>query len=358
MKIRKVLVFLMILFSVLYSSCGQRQSSPPEGKQGGDEKGKEYLVYLSAEMPDKNTLYKLDIAKGKAEKVSEESIEGAAAAEGKIAFLSMDKEKLQNLNMINADGSELSTVMNNTYIKYNYLSMAPGGGRIVFSAKNPYDKGIEIYYVESGKYKTPVRVTDDAYDNESPKFSNDGRLIVYTKNTNSNFDIYKFDMGISKNQDLSNNAANDISPVLSPDGTKIFFISDAAQKGMYDLYYMDIDGKERTRMTIGLNIQKDTMSISPNSSMIAFVSVDAKGGKSVHIIDMSKSTAMVSSGAYVLAWSGDGKKLYYAASDQEERKIVEYDISGKSTKDVLKIKLKPGEEIQGIKFLHFTEKLK
>jgi Asp-tRNA(Asn)/Glu-tRNA(Gln) amidotransferase B subunit len=40
------------------------------------------------------------------------------------------------------------------------------------------------------------------------------------------------------------------------------------------------------------------------------------------------------------------------------RKVVEYDVEGKSMKDVLKLEYKPGQESEGIKFLHFTDKLK
>ena len=73
---------------------------------------------------------------------------------------------------------------------------------------------------------------------------------------------------------------------------------------------------------------------------------------------MNKSTVMVADDAYITAWSGDGKKLYYATYDPENRKIMEYDVAGKTSKDMFKIQYKPGEESTGIKFLHFTDKLK
>jgi aromatic ring-opening dioxygenase catalytic subunit (LigB family) len=40
------------------------------------------------------------------------------------------------------------------------------------------------------------------------------------------------------------------------------------------------------------------------------------------------------------------------------RKEVEYDVPGNTMRDVLKIEFKPGEDSGGIKFLHFTGKLK
>lgn len=351
-------ILSIIICIIMLSSCsGRRKTSPPQGQEDS-AKSKGTILFVNTEEGDNKTLYRVNEDGKEKEKVLDKNIMGIAASGGKIAFLSKDEEKLQTLYMINADGTGLQTVMNNTYIKENSLSWSSEGGRVAYVAKLPSDKGYEVYYVDAGKYKTPHRVTDDTAFNESPKFSNDGRFIVYAKNDERGYDIYKYDMGTGMSSNLSNNTADDASPVVSTDGTKIIFLSDEAEKGKYDLYSMNMDGGGRARLTNGLNIEKDTISISPDSSMIAFVTIGAKGEKAVHIIDMNKSTVMVSNGGYILAWSGDSKALYFASGDEGNRKIVKYDITGRSMKDIVKISIKPGEPSQGITFVHYTEKLK
>jgi Tol biopolymer transport system component len=157
---------------------------------------------------------------------------------------------------------------------------------------------------------------------------------------------------------LTNSSFSETSPVVTPDGTKILFLSDESEKGKYNLYATGIDGGSRTQLTTGLNILKDSISVSPDSSMVAFITLGSNGSTAVHVIDMHKSQVMVVNGGYMATWSGDGKKLYYASSDEKSRKIVEYSIGDDTMKDVLSIEYKPGEESAGIKFLHFTDKLK
>lgn len=359
MKLKNVLVlFIIFILSVQLSSCSQRKQSPSE-EQNQEEGGtKGYLIFLNAEASDKNVLYRMDLKEKKKEKITERNMSSAAASDSKVAFLSKDDDGKQALYMINGDGSSEVTVMNDTFINDNSLSWSPDSRRIAYTAKLPSDDGIEVYHVEAGKYKTPIRVTGDSFVNESPRFSNDGREIFYAKNSGNNYDIYKFDTATGEGRNLSNNDANDLSPTLSFDGTKVFFLSDEAERGKYDLYCMDVEGGGRTRLTTGLSIQKDSISISPDNSMIAFITLGDKGSKAVHVIDMKKATVMVSSGGYLTAWSKDSKILYFASTNQDKRRIVEYDVGSRTMSDVVGIEIKPGEEAEGIRLLYFTDKLK
>lgn len=358
MKTKKMLTIYMVFLCILsLASCKGRKQSPPS-KQEDQQKEKGYIVFVNAEGPDQNTMYRVDEDGKKKEKVIEKSIISASASGGRIAFIAKDENKLQTLYVITADGSENMTVMNNTYIIPGSLSWSSDRSKITYSARTPSDKGNEVYYVEAGKYKTPLRVTDDDASNVSPKFSNDARFIIYAKNANGNYDIYKFETGSGKNTNISNNTANDMSPAVSPDGTEVFFLSDESEKGKYDLYSMNMDGGNRTKLTNGLNIEPDSIRISPDSSMIAFVTKGEKGSKAIQVIDMNKSAVLISNGGYLASWSSDSKSLYFAASDKDSRKLVKYDITGRKTKDALKVQIKPGEEAEGIKFIHFTDKLK
>lgn len=360
MKIRRIAAFMLMAIIVLLCpvSCGQRkQAAPQTDKDDKKESSKGHLIYINADSPDKTMLYSYDIGGKKKEKAFEKNPYSAVGHGEKIAFMTKENGK-QTLYMSKADGSELITIASNIPIKTNSLSWSPDGGKLVFIARVPGDKSDEVYYIEGGKNSTPVKVTDDTSADDSPKFSSDGKMILYTKVLNNNHELYKYEIAEQKHINLSNNGANDLSPAVSPDGTKILFLSDEKAKGIYNLYMMGIDGGGRTELTTDLDIVKDSIKISPDSRMVSFVSADTRKNKTVHVIDMNKSTVMISDDAYMTAWSGDSKTLYYATYDPKNRKIMEYDVTGRSAKDVLKVEYKPGEESTGIKFLHFTDKPK
>lgn len=354
---KRILSLLMVPVLVLcLSACGQREQSPPKQEdQSEGNKNKGYLIYINEDSPKKFVMYSVDMEGKEKKKVTDKNPYDAAGYGPKIAFLS-DVTKKQSLSMINGDGSGLTPIMTDCPDGTGSLSWSPDRMRVAFTAKS--GSGNRVYYVEAGKFMTPVPVGNSSSINTSPVFSDDGRMIIYSRDMGGNFDIFKYTISSKTEVNLSNNNPNDISPVTAPDGTKILFLSDESSKGQYNLYMMNIDGTGRTALTTGMNIEEGSIRIAPDSGMVSFVALSGKGNKAIHIVNMQKSLILAANGGYLSAWSSDGTKLYFASSDSKSRRIVEYEISGGTTKDVLSIELKPGEESEGIKLLHYTDSLK
>lgn len=76
---------------------------------------------------------------------------------------------------------------------------------------------------------------------------NSGRLIYAAENDN-NFDIYALDMATGEIFRLTDHFADDIAPVVSPDGSQIAFLSD--RDGDFDIYVMSSDGGAARRLTV------------------------------------------------------------------------------------------------------------
>lgn len=362
MKIKRLIPSLALLFFILsLSSCGQRQKSPGGQKsQETEQDQKGYIVFINVDSPGKAVMYSMGASGGKNQKkkkLFDKNPDSPSGHESKIAFLAEGKNK-KNLYTINADGSSLTTVISGADVKKNSLSWSDDGKRLAFISKMTGDTTEQVYVVDAGSSSTPMNVTNSDVNKESPAFSVDGKSVFYSGVKDKNSDIYRADIALQSENNLSGNAADDISPVSMPDGTRLLFLSDESSKGKFNLYMMNIDGKNRAALTKDLNIERDSIRISPDGSKVSFITVDDSGSKSVKIISISGSTVMISNDSYLSAWSEDGSKLYFASSDPKNRRIVEYDTESGKMKDTVKIEYKPGEEASGIKFLHFTEKSK
>ena len=71
--------------------------------------------------------------------------------------------------------------------------------------------------------------------------------IVFESNRDGQLEIYRMDADGSAPTRLTNNAATDNLPAISPDGTKVAFTSN--REGTDDIYVMDINGGGVTRLT-------------------------------------------------------------------------------------------------------------
>jgi TolB protein len=103
----------------------------------------------------------------------------------------------------------------------------------------------------------------------------------------SNLEIYL--MGSAGSVRLTNNTARDLDPVLSPDGSKIAFVSDR-DGGSAGIYVMKSDGTSAFRLTSQGDIEP---AWSPDGSKIVFASyrVDYNAGKTELTTDLWQMNA-------------------------------------------------------------------
>lgn len=111
------------------------------------------------------------------------------------------------------------------------------GSKILFSAENEnhvYD--IYLYNIESGEI---AQITDDEYYNNAPRFLGENR-IVFTSNRrtgNEDSDIILWNLESGVAELLIDSGESDAYPVLSPDQSKLAFVSVGADQKLllYDL---------------------------------------------------------------------------------------------------------------------------
>jgi len=156
---------------------------------------------------------------------------------------------------------------------------------------------------------TPTSITSKTLTNLTST-SSTGK-IVFASTRDGNSEIYVMNSDGSGQTRLTFNSADDITPVWSPDRTKIAFVSDrAGQPDIYDIYVMNSDGTNPIRLTTAGGANP---AWSPNGLQIAFAS-NRDGRFQIYTMNTNgsnqkKLTNAASSSSP--AWSPDGGKIAF-----------------------------------------------
>lgn len=123
------------------------------------------------------------------------------------------------------------------------------------------DGKYEIYLIPSDGSAEPINLTQNDYLDSYPDWSPDGRWLVFVSDRSGNWDIWKMDVqaclaarqqgtGDDPRCDatqLTTNPDDDFFPRWSPDGRRIVF--ESRQEANRDIYVMDADGGNSVRIT-------------------------------------------------------------------------------------------------------------
>lgn len=140
-----------------------------------------------------------------------------------------------------------------------------------------------------------------------------GKIAFHT-DRDGNFEIYVMNADGSEQTRLTNNAAFDGVPAISPDGTRILFETD--RDGNNEIYVMNVDGTGQINLTNHLGWD-ERPSWSPDGTKIVFVS-DRDGDNDIFVMNADGSSpANLTSAAgndRPATWSPDGTKLAFSSN--------------------------------------------
>lgn len=126
-----------------------------------------------------------------------------------------------------------------------FLAWSPDGKSIAFTGAK---HGQEDLFLITIADETVTQLTDDLYTNRHPAWSPDGNRIAFTTDAGQYSDVSALKFGPSnlaifllttkRTQLLTDDAANDFTPVWSPDSSMLAFISD--RNGVCNLYLLPL----------------------------------------------------------------------------------------------------------------------
>lgn len=192
--------------------------------------------------------------------------------------------------------------------------------RIAYVAEQ---KGARELYVMDYDGHAPRQITTDGFLNLTPQWSPDRKFLVFTSyqsRTRQNIELV--DLSTGKRSPLVSLTGLNITPMLSPDGTKLAFAT--SQDGNSEIYTMDMQTKALQRLTVH-SAGDLSPSWAPTGKELAFTS-DRGGGPQIYLMsaDGSNVRRLTFDGDYnaAPAWSPRGNWVAYVCrSEQRQYKI-------------------------------------
>ncbi|MEJ2208082.1 MAG: FG-GAP-like repeat-containing protein, partial [Anaerolineae bacterium] len=191
-------------------------------------------------------------------------------------------------------------------------------GRIAFYSNR--DGNPEIYIMNADGSGL-VRLTDDPGFDDSPALSPDGTRVAFLTARHDpdphfpdlKYEIYLVDVDGGNQRRLTITDAAEDHPAWSPDGTRLLFDADYDGDGFWEIYVLDLDSGDVTRLTE--NQANDQFADwSPDGSRIAFAS-DRAGNWDLYVMDAdgSEQQPLTDSPDWELfpAWSPDGTQIAF-----------------------------------------------
>jgi tol-pal system beta propeller repeat protein TolB len=149
---------------------------------------------------------------------------------------------LDQVCLMNGDGSGQRQLTNNKNANYIFPSLAPDGKSVVYVGQEGANQGYELYEMnlESGKVR---QLTQNMGDVNAPAVSPDGRSIVFDRRSGNHQSLWLMNRDGSHAHEVFGPPAGDgWDAVWSPDGSQILFASNRA--GGVQLFTMDIHGTD------------------------------------------------------------------------------------------------------------------
>jgi len=216
------------------------------------------------------------------------------------------------------------------------ISWSPDDKKIVFSAKTGGGDALHIVNVKSGRIVKSIQLDLDAIYN--PAWNPKTNEIAFIATKNGQGDLYAYNLDTGKLRKITDDIFSDVEPRWSPDGTKIVFASDRGSYldgkvpphftprnidiKNYDIYEINADGSGIRRLVKNDFLDR-TPIYSPDGKYIAFVS-DRSGVNNIYLKNLESGEEYpitnVLTGAFQPTWGGNGNRMvftsfYYAGYD-------------------------------------------
>jgi len=159
------------------------------------------------------------------------------------------------------DGRNAAQVTSNNYDGLNGLTWTPDGRLLYSSARNAAND----IWIADAQGKQKLQLTENAANNTSPAISPDGRTIVFVSTRDGKQHLWRMDADGSHVQRLTG-GEQDLNPVFTPDGQWIVYRSYVS--GNPNIFKIPVNGGAPSRLT---EVISGAPAISPDGKTIGCI---------------------------------------------------------------------------------------
>ena len=211
-------------------------------------------------------------------------------------------------------------------------------GKVVYASRT--GENWDIWMI-NGDGSENRQLTADAFIDQQPSVSPDGRYIVFQSNRSGSRNIWRIDADGNNQKQLTDGNFVDESPVCSPDGRFVIFSS--LRSGTSAIWKVGIDGGAPVQLT---NHPSQLPLIAPDGKLISYFYLDeqannqpklamipSEGGEPVKTIDLPRTVQPIA-----FAWMPDGQSIAYLDSGSGILNVWSQPIDGGAPKQLTNFK--------------------
>lgn len=181
-------------------------------------------------------------------------------------------------------------------------------------------------------------LTNNSAEDRYASYSPTGDQIIFESNREGNWDIYTMDLDGKNQQKVTLHKKDDRRPSWHPSGQKIIFESN--RSGKYELYELHVKNKEVKKINIkDMDGEPTFAQYSPDGNKIAYSSKKSDQQAKIVIIDQQgvhiKTLVDYSFRSFYPRWSADGKTLLFFSrheTNNNDDEVYTIGIDGKDKK--------------------------
>ncbi len=213
------------------------------------------------------------------------------------------------------------------------ITWSSDGKKIALAVKSGEHDAIIMVNVESGEKEKIEFELDGIF---SVDWSKDGSMLAFVGVKTPQSDVFIYNIATKELKNLTNDIFSDMDPVFSMDSKTIYFASDRGDitspsfmpanfkiwnydYGQSDLYSLDISTRIIRRITTQPNGSKSSPVLSPDGKKILYIS-DINGINNLYIQSLDSGdfypVTNSISGMYQLSLSRDGSKLVFSSLNE------------------------------------------